>query len=185
MSPPRGRFTFRHRHKAFTVLEMMIYTSILMSLTVIGFKSMWVFTEHRKLRAAAIELSGYLEIARNVAFASNTPCMIAISKADGGVFIPDASQPSNSCNEKSIVPSFNLRNLSGSRNLTVQVLPGAGSYPVVFNPEGTTQDGVTVLITSTDVEAGGWCVDVQSPLATVRRGWRAKGTNECNYAIEQ
>lgn len=185
MSPPRSKSNFHHQSKAFTVLEAMIYSSVVITVAIIGFRSMREFTDQRKLRAAAIELSSYLEIARNVAFASNTSCVISIRNREGGIFVPDASQPNNSCNGTSIIPVYNLGNLSGIRNLTVEVMAGSGSYPLIFNPEGTTRAGATVLVSSSDVEAGSWCVDVQAPLGTIRRGWRARGANECNYALEQ
>jgi Tfp pilus assembly protein FimT len=185
MPPPRTNSHFHRQSKAFTIFEVMVYSSLVITFAIIGFRSMRGFTDDRKLRAAAIELSSYLEIARNVALASNTQCVIAIRNSEGGVFIPDASQANNSCNSRSIIPVYNLANLSGTRNLTVQVMAGSGTFPVTFNPEGTTRAGATVLVSSSDVEAGGWCVDVQAPLGTVRRGWRARGANECNYALEQ
>jgi Tfp pilus assembly protein FimT len=185
ISPPRANSQFHHQRNAFTVFEMMIYSSLVITFAIIGFRSMLEFTDERKLRAAAIELSSYLEIARNVAFASNTQCVISFRNSEGGVFIPDPSQTNNSCNRTSIIPVYNLSNLSGSRNLTVEVMPGSGAFPLTFNPEGTTRAGATVLVSSSDVEAGSWCVDVQAPLGTVRRGWRARGANECNYALEQ
>jgi Tfp pilus assembly protein FimT len=185
MPPPRTNSHFHRQSKAFTIFEVMVYSSLVITFAIIGFRSMLGFTDDRTLRAAAIELSSYLEIARNVALASNTQCVIAIRNSEGGVFIPDASQANNSCNSRSIIPVYNLANLSGTRNLTVQVMAGSGTFPITFNPEGTTRAGATVLVSSSDVEAGGWCVDVQAPLGTVRRGWRARGANECNYALEQ
>jgi Tfp pilus assembly protein FimT len=185
MSPPRANSQFHHQSKAFTVLEAMIYSSLVITFAIVGFRSMRGFTDERKLRAAAVELSSYLEIARNVAFASNTQCTISIRNTEGGVFVPDASQPNNSCNGTSIIPVYNLSTRSGIRNLTVEVMAGSGAYPLIFNPEGTTRAGATVVVSSSDVDAGSWCVDVQAPLGTVRRGWRARGADECNYALEQ
>jgi Tfp pilus assembly protein FimT len=184
MSPPRANSQFHHQRKAYTLFEAMIYSSLIITFAIVGFRSMHAFTNERKLRAAAVELSSYLEIARNVALASNTQCAISIRDLAEGVFVPDASQANNSCNSTSIIPVYNLANLAGIHNLTVEVMAGSGAYPLIFNPEGTTRAGATVLISSSDVEAGSWCVDVQAPLGTVRRGWRARGANECNYALE-
>ncbi len=184
MPPPRIHLRHHHLIKAFTVVELMIYTALAASLGSIGFKSMLNFMEERKLRSAAIELSSYLEIARNVASGANSSCVIKINAAASGTFGPDTSNSSNACRAGTINPSLELRTLTGSRNLQVQVI-SADPFPLTFNPEGTTLRGATVLITSSDVESGGWCVDVQSPLATIRRGWLAKGMNICNYAIER
>jgi Tfp pilus assembly protein FimT len=163
----------------------MIYTALAASLGSIGFKSMLNFMEERKLRSAAIELSSYLEIARNAASAANSSCIIPIDAVDSGNFGPDTTKLSNACRTGTIVPSLELRTLTGSRKLQVKVIIKDGIKSLTFNPEGTTLIGATFLISSSDVESGGWCVDVQSPLATIRRGWIAKGTDICNYAVEQ
>ena len=185
MPPPRIHLRHHHLIKAFTVVELMIYTALAASLGSIGFKSMLNFMEERKLRSAAIELSSYLEIARNVASGANSSCVIKINAAASGTFGPDTSNSSNACRAGTINPSLELRTLTGSRNLQVKVITEDDNTSLTFNPEGTTLRGATVLITSSDVESGGWCVDVQSPLATIRRGWIAKGANICNYAVEQ
>jgi Tfp pilus assembly protein FimT len=174
MPPPRIHLRHHYLIKAFTVVELMIYTALAASLGSIGFKSMLNFMEERKLRSAAIELSSYLEIARNAASAANSSCIIPIDTTS-----------SNACRTGTIVPSLELRTLTGSRNLQVKVIINDDVTSLTFNPEGTTLTGATFLISSSDVESGGWCVDVQSPLATIRRGWIAKGENICNYAVEQ
>lgn len=184
MPPPRIHLRHHYLIKAFTVVELMIYTALAASLGSIGFKSMLNFMEERKLRSAAIELSSYLEIARNAASAANSSCIINIDEAESGNFEPDTTS-SNACRTGTIVPSLELRTLTGSRNLQVKVIIEDDNTSLTFNPEGTTLTEATFLISSSDVESGGWCVDVQSPLATIRRGWIAKGENICNYAVEQ
>ncbi|MEB3317697.1 MAG: GspH/FimT family pseudopilin [Cyanobacteriota bacterium] len=162
----------------------MLYTVLAASLGSVSFKTMLNFMEERRLRSAAIELVGYLEIARNTASAANNPCVIKIISDNTGEFGPDASQSGNACRSGTVIPTLKLRTLSGSNNLRVRVISATG-YPLSFNPEGTTTNGATVLLSTSDVASGGWCVDVQSPLATVRRGWLASGANVCNYAVEQ
>ena len=175
--------------RAFTLIEMMLYTSVLLFVSSTGFNTMYKFNEQRKLRTAAIELSGYLQVARNVAAAENAACIIALTQEGGWMIKPDPSQ-GNACRQGTIQLSLDLRELSGSRKLTLRTLPEYGTYPLTFTPEGTIMSGATMLISSTNVTEGSWCVDVQAPLATVRIGWRdEKKNNEkdkiCNYAIEQ
>lgn len=168
------------------MVELLVFSSIVLSLSAIGYNTMTTFSEERKMRAAGIELVGYLENARTMAQASNTPCIITITNETGGVFAPHSSDDPNSCRDPgSIVTTLKLSEVSGSNNLTVQVDPGSGPIPYTFSPEGTTRTGITFLISSSTKNAGTWCVDVQPPLATVRRGWRQQGSNACNYAIEQ
>lgn len=171
---------------AFTLVELLVFSSIILSLSAIGYSTMMSFSEERKLRAAGIELAGYLENARTMAQASNTPCTITITNEDGGVFNPDPSANPNSCRERdSIISSLNLSQASGSDHLIVEVDSGTGRVPYTFTPEGTTPTGITFLIRSSTMTVGNWCVDIQPPLATVRRGWRQQGSRTCNYAIEQ
>lgn len=171
---------------AFTVVELLVFSSIILSLSAIGYNTMMTFSEERKLRAAGIELVGYLENARTMAQASNTPCTITITNENGGVFNPDPSASPNSCRERdSIIGSLNLSQVSGSNHLIVEVDSGTGTVPFTFTPEGTAPTGITFLIRSSTMTVGSWCVDIQPPLATVRRGWRQQGSSTCNYAIEQ
>jgi Tfp pilus assembly protein FimT len=171
---------------AFTLVELLVFSSILLSVSAIGFNTMTTFSEERKMRAAGIELVGYLENARTMAQASNKPCVITITNEVGGIFAPHSSGV-NSCSDPgSIISTLNLSEATGSNHLKVEVSAGSGgSIPFTFTPEGTTLTGVTFLISSTNMKEGSWCVDVQPPLATVRRGWRQKGSGSCNYAIEQ
>lgn len=168
--------------KAFTLLELLITAVILSIVTAVGFRSMAVFTEQRRLRTAAIELSGYLQVARSVAGASNAPCSIALSKTTGGVFTPDSTPgKTNSC--KGTIPEeLNIGGVSGSSDLEATVI--GGSFPITFTPQGTIRKGATVLVSSAKVPIGGWCVNVMDPLATVRLGWQPTA-GSCNYAIEQ
>jgi Tfp pilus assembly protein FimT len=185
MSNSRRHLLPARSSRAFTIVEAMVFAALLMSLTAVGYRSMFTFTEQQKLRVAAIELSAYLEVARNVALTDNTPCVIAMTNSNGGLFSPDKNATINSCTAGKLVTSLNLRELTGSKNLRVSLLPGSGSFPITFNPEGTTRNATTVVISSTDVTSGGWCVDVQAPLAIVRRGWRVTGANSCRYVVEQ
>jgi prepilin-type N-terminal cleavage/methylation domain-containing protein len=170
------------RENAFTLVEVLLVSAILLILSSVGLRSMFFFSEQRKLRTAAVELSGYLQVARNVANAQNAPCTIALTNNNGGIFSADVSL--DNCREGSMPPAVRLGSYSGSRNLQATTLSGGGSFPLTFSPEGTLRQGATVLIRSSDVPAGAWCVDVQAPLATVRLGWQPTGST-CNYAIEQ
>lgn len=204
--PPRRRSQWlQKRDKAFTLVETMVYTAIITSLTLVTFKTMNTFSVDRKLRAAAIELSSYLEVARSVAFAANEPCVIRIANSAAGIFAPDStpSKVSNACTKaRSIPPSLNLSQITGLPTLKVKVVSGSGTFPLTFSPEGTIRNGATVLITTNELDKSdqvvaasnvdsnskgvtAWCVEVQAPLATVRRGWRANEDAECNFAIEQ
>lgn len=169
--------------KAFTLIELVLVGAVLAILSSMVFRSMFVFNEQRKLRVAAVELSGYLQVARNVANARNAPCTIALSQANGGVFIP-AAGAGNACQPGTIAPAVRLADLSGSSKLQAATLPGAGTYPLTFSPEGTVRQGATVLLSSADVPDGAWCVNVEAPLATVRLGWRQTG-GSCDYTLEQ
>lgn len=167
------------------MIELILFVTVLVLVSSIGFRSMFALLQQRKLRTAAIELSGYLQVARNVALTENSLCTIALTSQTGGVFKPDASVSGNACKDGTITPSLNLRDLSGSTKLRVEPLPNAGTYPITFTPEGTLVEGATVLIRSTDVVDGSWCVDIQAPLATVRIGWLPANSNRCDYSIEQ
>lgn len=169
---------------AFTLFEVLIVSAVLMILTTIAYRSMLGFNEQRKLRTAAVELSGYLKIARSVANAENAPCVIALTSANGGEFKPDASVGANACKAGTIPPSVHLGGLAGSRDLQATILPGGGTFPLTFTPEGTVRQGTTVILSSSNVPDGSWCVDVQAPLATIRLGWQQSG-GTCNYANEQ
>lgn len=185
MAIPFHRLSPSRPSRGFTLVEGIIYAGLLMSFSVVGFRSMFAFIEGEKLRMAAIELTSYLEVARSVALTDESPCVIALGSSSGGIFSPDTSVSTNSCRAGKIDTTLNLKQLTGSSNLSVSILPGAGSYPLIFNPEGTTRNGVTVLISSNNVPSGSWCVDVQAPLATVRRGWLARDSNLCSYTLEQ
>lgn len=171
-------------HNAFTLIEMVLVSAILLTLSTVALRSMFTFNEQRKLRTAAVELSGYLQVARSVANAANAPCTIDLTAANGGVFEPDSSA-TNACapSKVNLPPAVRLGALSGSRDLKATLLTG-GTFPLTFTPEGTVQQGATVLLSSDNVPNGAWCVNVQAPLATVRLGWQQDG-GTCNYAIEQ
>jgi Tfp pilus assembly protein FimT len=170
---------------AFTLVELLVFTSIVFALSAIGYNSMSSFSEERKLRAASIELSGYLENARTMAQASNAPCVITIKSETGGIFDTSASASTNSCRDPgSIVTTLDLGQFSGANQLRVQVKPGSGTLPYTFTTEGTSRAGITFLVSSSVMKSGSWCVDVQWPLATVRRGWLPAGSSTCNYGIE-
>lgn len=172
--------------RAFTLIENLFAIVFFFILMGYSLRTSMAFYEQRKLRTAAIELSGYLQIARNVAASENGPCVIGLTNSTTGVFgPPNASDTTNACVAGRMQPSLNLRQISGSRNVRADVIPNSGTFPLTFTPEGTIRDGATVLISSTDVPIGGWCVNVLPPLATVRIGWRPSGSNTCNYAIEQ
>lgn len=187
MNHPRRHLRYQDQAHGFTLVELMLFSAVLIVLSSIAFQSMFTLIAERKLRTASIELSGYLEVARNVALAENSPCTIALLKASGGIFGPDPAQKLNSCRSDkiTIAPSLDLRDISGTENITVSVLANSGSLPLTFTPEGAIREGATVLISSKDVSVGSWCVEVQSPLATVRRGWRATGSESCDYTLEE
>lgn len=166
----------------FTLIELMVATSALLILSAVGLRSMFVFLEQRKLRTAAVELSGYLQVARNAARAENSPCTLALN-ATGDTLAPDGSA-SNICNKAgTVLPDVKLRANSGSRDVTVAFDSGAQS--ITFTPEGTITTGDTLLLSSANVPDGVWCVAVDAPLATVRMGWRSTGQSTCNFANEQ
>lgn len=181
--PPKSRS--RLQGIAFTMIELILFVTVFVLVSSISFRSMFSLLQQRKLRTAAVELSGYLQVARNVALTENSLCTIAIKDQNDGVFGPDPSVDGNACKDGTIQPSLNLRDLSGSSKLRVEQLPNAGTYPITFTPEGTLVEGATVLIRSVDVVEGSWCVDVQAPLATVRIGWLPENSNRCDYSIEQ
>ena len=185
MAPLSPKPRSRLQALAFTMIELILFVTVFVLVSSIGFRSMFALLQQRKLRTAAVELSGYLQVARNVALTENSLCTIAMTNQTEGVFGPDTSVSGNSCKDGTIQSSVNLRNFSGSRNLRVEPLPNAGTYPITFTPEGTLVEGATVLIRSTDVVEGSWCVDVQAPLATVRIGWLPANSNRCDYSIEQ
>jgi len=176
--------TLQAQEDAFTLIEVLIVAAVLSILSLVALRSMLVFSEQRKLRTAAVELSGYLQVARNVANAGNAPCTIALTSSIGGTFAPDSSVTNNACKPGNIPPAVRLGGFAGSRDLQATTLPGGGSFPLTFTPEGTVQQGATVVISSANVPNGAWCVDVLAPLATIRLGWQQSG-GTCNYAIEQ
>ena len=86
MSPPRLPTKTRQRARAFTLLELLVFLSVFMTVASIGFQPMFNLMEQRKLRSASLELAGYLEVARNVAMAANAPCTISLNNPSGGEF---------------------------------------------------------------------------------------------------
>lgn len=165
----------------FTLIELMVATSVLLILSAVGLRSMFVFSEQRKLRTAAVELSGYLQVARNAARAENGPCTLALNPTRDT--LAPAGSASNICKAGSVLPDVKLRANTGSRDVTVAFDSGAQS--ITFNPEGTITTGDTLLLSSANVPDGVWCVAVDAPLATVRMGWRGTGQSTCNFANEQ
>lgn len=182
-SLPRSTALRRSRSPAFTFVELAIAATLVACFSAIGLHSMLAFTEQRKLRSAAVELSGYLQVARSVANAENAPCQIG--HGGDGVFapVPTGEFSGNACSGGTIPPSLNLRALSGSRRLESEV----SGFPVTFLPGGTVASNASVFLTSPAVPptGAGWCVDVRSPLATVRLGWRAASEASCTFTIEQ
>jgi Tfp pilus assembly protein FimT len=184
----RHSYSRKNRHlqvPAFTVVEIVFVSLLMLILASVGFRSMFAFSEQRKVRTAAVELASYLRVARSVALSENKTCGIALTNTNGGVFGTDTTLSDNACVGGKIPSSINLRSISGSRNLQANVLSGSNSFPLKFTPEGTLTNDATVVISSSDAVEGSWCVDVQAPLATVRMGWRAAGSNDCNYTTEQ
>jgi hypothetical protein len=111
--------------------------------------------------------------------------VITIKSETGGIFDTSASASTNSCRDPgSIVTTLDLGQFSGANQLRVQVKPGSGTLPYTFTTEGTSRAGITFLVSSSVMKSGSWCVDVQWPLATVRRGWLPAGSSTCNYGIE-
>ncbi len=185
MAHPPSRKSRHPQDSAFTFTEMVFVSMLMLIFASVGFRSMFAFVEQRKIRAAAVELASYLRVARTVALSENKACGIALTNSDGGVFGTDTSLSDNACVAGRIPPSISLRSASGSRNLQVSVPSGANSFPLRFTPEGTLQNGATVVISSSDANQGSWCVNVQAPLATVRMGWQPTGSVDCNYGQEQ
>lgn len=177
MSSPRGRA------KAFTLVEIAIASFLFMFLASIGLGSVMMFTEQRKVRSAAVELSGYLQVARSVAYAENIRCQIDLTDSTLPIFAPTTSKsfPDNACLESVLPPSINLRALSGSRNLTATTV----GFPLIFNPGGTLGKGAMVRLGSTDVPNAFWCVDVRAPLATIHLGVASSVEAACQFAIEE
>lgn len=173
----------RGQERGFTIVELVVTTAVLVILSTVGLRSMFVFNEQRKLRSAAVELAGYLQVARAAANSENAPCRIALDPANGGSFAPDPSPMGNACSKAgTLPPGVRLRGLVGSRNLQASVLQGA--FPLTFSPEGTISQGATVLLSSVDVPDRSWCVNVAAPLATVRLGW-LNADNRCNYTVDE
>ena len=164
---------------AFTLIEVVLITALLVILSLVTLRSMLAFNEQRKLRSAAVELAGYLEVARATASARNAQCTIALSAANGGTFEHNGT---TECPGGAMPPKVGLGGAAGSQALKATVIQG--SYPLTFNPEGTITQPTTVSLSSNTVPDGAWCVDVQPPLATVRIGWQ-QGDGACNYAVEQ
>jgi prepilin-type N-terminal cleavage/methylation domain-containing protein len=175
----RQRSRTRYRNRAFTLIEVLLVGALVGILSMVLIRSMFKFSEQRKLRTAAVELSGFLQVARNVASAVNAPCTIDLANETGGDF-RHISSPS--CGDGSMPPRVGLGGASGSRDIKAGII--RGSYPLTFTPDGTLKNGATVRLSSSNVPDGAWCVDVQEPLATVRLGWQ-QGDAACNYGIEQ
>lgn len=175
-----------HATSAFTLIEVLLTSAVLLIFSTVAIRSMFTFNEQRKLRTAAVELSGYLQVARAVANAQNKPCTIKLKSEDGGVFTPDASFSDNACKDGTLPPAVRLGGHAGSNNLKATPMPqkDRGTFPLTFTPGGTAREGATVRVSSAQVPAGAWCVDVEPPLGTVRLGWQQQDGN-CNYAIEQ
>lgn len=167
---------------AFTIIEVLFVSAVLTILSMVALRSMLEFNEQRKLRTAAVELSGFLTVARAAANAGNGPCTIQLATADGGTFSADSASEDSACPAGTIPPALHLGGLAGSKDLSAEVI--RGSFPITFSRNGSVKQGATVLLSSQMVPTGGWCVDVQAPTAIVRLGWQPKDGN-CNYTIEQ
>lgn len=168
---------------AFTLIELMVVVVVLALFSTMGLRSMFVFNEQRKLRTAAVELAGYLQLARTAANAANTPCTIALDSANGGSFKPASAADCkvDPAGAPFLPPSVRLGGLAGSRKLQATVRQG--SFPLTFTPEGTTELSATVELSSVDAPGRSWCVNVQAPLATVRLGWL--NGDQCTYTVDQ
>lgn len=173
----------RCRPPAFTFVELVIASTLVAVFATIGLRSMLAFQEQRKLRGAAVELSGYLQVARGAANAENAPCQIRHTGDGAFSPVPSSEFSDNACREGTMPASLNLRALSGNRRLQSEV----SGFPITFLPGGTVASSATVFLTSPTVPppGAGWCVDVRSPLATVRIGWREGLEGSCTFTIEQ
>ena len=155
--------------RGFTLVELLVVVSV------IGIGSLLSLVALRRshgsaaLRQAAIELSGYLQSARNQSSTATSSCVLGLNASL--VLGPTATSP-NSC---SALPNLDLRGVTGLSSLAA-----SGDTTVTFLARGLSSASTTTILSDPSVSQQA-CVFVSTPAALIKRGSRSGAGSNCDY----
>lgn len=159
------------RLQGFTVVELMVTVAIISILSAVAFRPFMAFYSSQKIKYAAIEVAGYLRMARAIALKDGGVCEISVS----GNTLSSSSLSGNKCTASNL-PILNPSSVAGIAGLTMT----SDSTSIAFVRHGFmagSSNTIRLKSTSTGTE---WCINTLSPSALVRIG-HAEGSASCNY----
>lgn len=153
----------------FTILEMLITATVMAIASSVALTTLANARRDSQLRHAAVELAGYLDVAKTKAKSSSSACELSIT-ASTATISPGAS--AGSCASQ---PTVNLNDEVGATGITA-----SGSTAISFTSRGfAPTETITYLsIPNSPIQA---CVRVNSPVGLVRKGFRNSNSGACNY----
>jgi Tfp pilus assembly protein FimT len=166
------------RAGAFTLVELVILSSVLVLLTSLSYVSFLPFLQERRLRQAAIELQTQLLRARAVAQKSQSSCQITQTDSATVSFGGASGFSGNACTSTTL-PIVSLS--SSTDVLGLAVVTGTATT-FTFTGNGSlagSTDAVTIL--SANNTSTQWCVKATAPAGLIVVGSRLSSTDTCNY----
>lgn len=170
--------TTASRAAAFTLIELVILSTLLVLLTSVSYVSFLPFLQERRLRQAAVELQAQLLRARAVAQKSQASCQVTLNNSTSVSFGAASGFTGNACTATTL-PNESLSNSTGASGLAV--VAGTSTtftFTGIGSLAGST-DAVTILsANNTPIQ---WCVKATAPAGLIVIGSRLTAADTCNY----
>lgn len=153
----------------FTLVELLVVVSVLGIASVIGLTALRQSQASASLRQAAVELTGYLQSARQRTSTATSSCVLSISSS---LVVAPTSVSPNSCSD---TPSLDLRSVSALSALSV-----SGDTAITFLARGLSSAETTTILSDQALTQQA-CVLVSTPAGIVKRGRRPTPSSSCDY----
>ena len=157
----------------FSLTELLIAVAILGLLSAATLFGLLRSARIGALRAAAIDLAGYLETAQATAAGSTDACSLAISGSGDNQQIGPTNAVGNACAALASQPL-----LSGSVIPLGLVVTTAGTLTIA--PRGTLESPVTIRLSEANTQNLEYCVQLLPPAGLVGTG--VYRNNSCDHA---